>query len=227
VCEIVAASLKEVSVSVLFTQSFDVIQDKEADYGEFITAYLPRMTDMGLTTVGGYYVEVGFGPRVVGAHTAADLTDLSRIISTKHFRDLNLGLKSFVHNYSYAVLEPLGRLKQEKYTIRKGVWKLHQYYDLRPGMKGQYGDFIMNEHIPALRTIDYMEVTGGWNSLIGGTSEIVAEFTFMDPVDIGRLLNNEDFRKTTLKLKNGYVTNYKSRILRCTERFDEPKWFRL
>ena len=63
--------------------------------------------------------------------------------------------------------------------------------------------------------------------VIGGTSEIVAELTFRDPVDIGRLLNNEDFRKPTLKLKNGYVTNYKSRILRCTERFDEPKWFRL
>ena len=212
---------------VLFTQSFDVIQDKEYDYGEFIAAYLPEMTDMGLTTVGGYYVEVGFGPRVVGAHVAADLTEFSRIISAKRFRELNLGLKALTGNYSYAVLEPLGRLKKKNYTIQKGVWKFHQYYDLRPGMKGQYGDFIMNEHIPTLEKIDYMEVTGGWNTVIGGTSEIVAEFTFQDPVDIGRLLNNEDFRKITLKLKNGYVTNYKSRILRCTERFDEPKWFRL
>jgi hypothetical protein len=212
---------------VLFTQNFDVIQDKEAEYGEFVAAYLPKMTDIGLTTVGGYYVEVGFGPRIVGAHVAADLTELSRIISAKRFRDLNLGLKSFVCNYSYAVLEPLGRLKNKDYTIQKGVWKLHQYYDLRPGMKAQYRDFIVNEHIPTLAKIEYMEVTGGWNAVIGGTSEIVAEFTFRDPVDIGRLLNNEDFRKITLKLRNGYVTNYKSRILRCTERFDEPKWFRL
>ncbi|HEY3278571.1 MAG TPA: hypothetical protein VGJ94_18280 [Syntrophorhabdaceae bacterium] len=212
---------------VLFTQNFDVIQEKEAEYGEFIAAYLPRMNEMGLAAVGGYYVEVGFGPRVVGVHRAADLTELSQVISSKNFRDLNLNLKSFVFNYSYTVHEPLGRLKRQEYTIQKGVWKFHQYYDLRPGMKGQYGDFIINEHIPALKTIDYMEITGGWNTVIGGTSEIVAEFTFRDPVDIGRLLNNEDFRKTTLKLKNGYVANYKSRILRCTERFDEPKWFRL
>jgi len=72
-----------------------------------------------------------------------------------------------------------------------------------------------------------MEVTGGWNVVIGGVSEIIAELTFKDPVDIGRLLNNEDFRKLNLKLKTQYVTNYTSRILRCTERFDEPKWFRL
>ncbi len=212
---------------VLFTHNFDVIQDMEGEYGEFITSYLKEMTNMGLTTVGGYYVEVGFGPRIVGAHTAFDLTDLARIISTKRFRDLNLGLKSLVCNYSYAVHEPLGRLKKGDYTIQKGVWKLHQYYDLRPGMKGQYGDFIVNEHLPILGAIDYVEVTGGWNTVMGGASEIVAEFTFKDPIDIGRLLNNEDFRKTTLKLKNGYVTNYRSRILRCTERFDEPKWFRL
>jgi hypothetical protein len=63
--------------------------------------------------------------------------------------------------------------------------------------------------------------------ILGGVSEIIAELTFKDPVDIGRLLNNEDFRRITLKLMNEYVLNYKSRILRCTERFDEPKWFRL
>ena len=63
--------------------------------------------------------------------------------------------------------------------------------------------------------------------VLGGISEIIAEFTFKDPLDIGRLLNNEDFRKITLKLRTDYVLNYQNRILRCTERFDEPKWFML
>ena len=212
---------------VLFTQNFDVIQDKEAEYGAFVSDYIAEMNGMGLKTIGAYYVEIGFGPRVVGLHVASDLEELSRIISTKRFKEIGLALKGFVYNYSYTVHEPLGRLKREEYAIEKGVWKLNQYYDLRPGLKEQYADFIMNEHLPALRSIDYMEVTGGWNVILGGVSEIVAEFTFKDPVDIGRLLNNEDFRKITLKLRNGYVVNYRSRILRCTERFDEPKWFRL
>jgi hypothetical protein len=77
-----------------------------------------------------------------------------------------------------------------------------------------------------MEKIEYVEVTGGWNVVLGGISEIIAEFTVKDPIDIGRLLNNEDFRKITLKLKTDYVWNYQSRILRCTERFDEPKWFR-
>jgi hypothetical protein len=82
-------------------------------------------------------------------------------------------------------------------------------------------------HIPTMEKIDYIEVTGGWNVMLGGISEIIAEFTVKDPVDIGRLLNNEDFRKISLKLRTDYVLNYQNRILRCTERFDEQKWFTL
>jgi hypothetical protein len=85
----------------------------------------------------------------------------------------------------------------------------------------------MNEYIPTLSRVEYFEITGGWNVVLGGVSEIIGEFTFKDPVDIGRLLNNEDFRRLNLKLKNELVINYHSRILRCTERFDEPRWFKL
>ena len=98
---------------------------------------------------------------------------------------------------------------------------------MKPGVKKQYADFIMKDHMPTVAKMDYVEVTGGWNVILGGWSEVVAEYTFRDPVDIGRLLNNEDFRTLTLKLRSRYVENYKSRILRCTERFDEPKWFKL
>ena len=101
----------------------------------FIAAYLPQMNEMGLRQWEDITWRWDSAPRVVGVHRAADLTELSRIISTKRFRDLNLNLKSFVFNYSYTVHEPLGRLKKEEYTIQKGVWKFNQYYDLRPGMK--------------------------------------------------------------------------------------------
>jgi hypothetical protein len=215
-------------MSILFAENYDIIQDKEEEYGQFVSrVYIPECAAIGLGSVGGYYVEIGFGPRVMGVMAVKQLDDLARVMSGKKFKELNLGLKSLVCNYKSAVMEPTGRVKHEDYTIQKGVWKLNQYYDLRPGMKEEYSDFIINEHIPTLKMIDYMEVTGGWNVVLGGVSEIIAEFTFKDPVDIGRLLNNEDFRKITLKLRNQFVRNYTSRILRCTERFDEPKWFRL
>jgi hypothetical protein len=215
-------------MSILFTENYDIIQDREELYGEFISeVYIPAAAAMGLVSVGGFYSEIGFGPRVVGVMAVNELGELSRIISTKEFKKLNLALKSVVSNYRNAVLESTGMIKREQYTIQKGVWKLNQYYDLRPGIKDQYREFVLKEHLPAMMKIDYVEVTGGWNVILGGTSEIIAEFTFKDPVDIGRLLNNEDFRKITLKLRNSYVLNYKSRILRCTERFEEPRWFKL
>jgi len=213
---------------VLFTTAWDIIPGKEDEYADFIAGtYLSEIAAAGLTPVGGYYVEVGFGPRVIGVDLAADLEMLSRILTGDRFKQLSLKVKSLVYNYRTAVLEPTGRVKRRTYTIQKGVWKLNQYYDLRPGAKKEYADFIIKEYLPGIEKIDYMEVTGGWNVVLGGFSEIISEFTFKDPVDIGRLLNNEEFRRLNLKLKSAYVLNYASRVLRCTERFDEPKWFRL
>lgn len=213
---------------ILFTLSWDIIPGNEQEYSEFISqTFIPETMAMGLTPVGGYYVEAGFGPRVIGVHSCANHQELAGIVTSQRFKDLILKLKVIVYNYRTAILEPTGRVKREIYTIQKGVWKFNQYYDLRPGKKQEYKDFVLNVHLPTMQKIDYVEVTGGWNVVLGGISEIIAEFTFKDPIDIGRLLNNEDFRKITLKLRTDYVWNYQSRILRCTERFDEPKWFRI
>jgi len=213
---------------ILFTLNWDIIPGNEEEYAYFIAkSYIPETTAMGLASVGGYYVEVGFGPRVIAVHSCNDQQELAVIMAKKGFKDLILKLKSLVSNYRAAVLEPTGHVKGEKYTIQKGVWKFNQYYDLRPGKKEGYRDFILNTHLPTMQKIDYVEVTGGWNVVLGGISEIIDEFTVKDPVDIGRLLNNEDFRKITLKLRTDYVLNYQNRILRCTERFGEPKWFML
>ena len=77
-----------------------------------------------------------------------------------------------------------------------------------------------------MQKISYVEVTGGWNVSIGGFSEIIAEFTFKDAMDVGRLLMNEDYRRITQKLRNEFADNHTSRIMRSTERFDEPRWFK-
>jgi hypothetical protein len=215
-------------MSVLFIQNWDIIQGQEDRYAHFVSEiYIPETTALGLVSVGGYYVEVGFGPRVVGVAVSEDLAQLSKVATEKSFKDLTSELKSFVYNYKRSVYEPVGALKREAYTIQKGVWKFNQYYDLRPGVREAYADFVMNHYLPAMEKIDYVEVTGGWRTVFGGFSEIIAEFTFRDPIDIGRLLNNEEFRRITLRLRNEFALNYLSRIMRSTERFDEPKWFRL
>ncbi len=213
---------------ILFTQTWDIIDEKENEYEQFVRrTYLPGMTALGIVPVGGYYIEVGFGPRITAVHTADDLGQLSAVMTSDAFKELTLQLKSLVVNYRASALEPTGRVKHEQYTIQRGVWKFIQYYDIRPGRKKEYGDFVISEHIPAMTKLDYVEITGGWNVIMGGISEIMTEFTFKDPVDIGRLIANEDFRRLTIKLRKEYVTGYGNRILRCTERFDAPRWFRL
>ncbi|MBP8625271.1 MAG: hypothetical protein KBE27_00915 [Syntrophorhabdaceae bacterium] len=215
-------------MAILFIQNWDIIHGREDDYKTFINdRYLSEIAEIGLIAVGGYYVEVGFGPRIIVVFSAEGHEVLSSRLADKRFKNLVIDLKSIIYNYRASVLEPTGAVKRRGYTIQKGVWKFNQYYDIRPGMKKVYADFIINEHLPTMQKIDYVEVTGGWNVVLGGVSEIIAEFTFKDPVDIGRLIINEDFRRITHKLKNDLVTNYMSRILRTTERFDEPRWFRL
>jgi len=215
-------------MAVLFTLSWDVIQGKEDDYTQFVVdTWLPAMEAMGLMAVGGYYVEVGSGPRIIAVHCANDFDGLCGIVSNNEFKQLVLRMKSHVYNYRTAVLEPTGRVRHCAYVIQKGVWKFNQYYDLRPGRKRAYADFVMKEYIPALEKLDYLEVTGGWNVVLGGVNEVIGELTFKDPVDIGRMLNNEEFRRANQRLQEEFVVSYQNRILRCTERFDEPKWFRL
>jgi hypothetical protein len=84
----------------------------------------------------------------------------------------------------------------------------------------------MKEYLPVVEKIDYVEVTGGWNVLVGGVSEIIGECTFKSPVDIGRFFDNPEFQRITDELRT-YVVNYMSRVMRVTERFEESRWYKL
>lgn len=215
-------------MQLLYTHEWDIIPELEDEYSAFVAkTFIPKCAEIGLVSVGGYYVEAGVGPRVIAVMRAKSLDELARIIGTSEFRSLVKELRHYVVGYRSMILQPTGRTKEVLYEIQKGVWKYNQYYDVIPAKRKQYAEFIVNKYVPMLESIDYLEVTGGWNVLIGGTSEIVGELTFKDPVDIGALLDNGAFRELTHVLQRDYVTNYTTRIMRTTERFDEPKWFRL
>ena len=215
-------------MTLLFTQHWDIIRGKEAAYEEFIAKkFIPGCNDLGLVGVGGFYVQVGQGPRIISVKRVEDLEQFCSILGSPEFKALADELKEYLRNYHRTLLSPTGRVKSEEYKIEKGVWKFIQYYNLLAGAREGYADFIINEYIPTLSKLDYVEITGGWNVLMGGISEIIAEMTFQHPVDIGQLLDSEQFRELTYKLRRDFATNYKSRILRTTEHFDEPRWFRL
>jgi len=215
-------------MAILFTQEWDVVRGQEDIYDQFISnEFIPQSDKLGLLAVGGFYVEVGMGPRIVSIRSADSLEALYKVLAMKEHLKLRSELRRHVVNYRSKVLIPTGRVKSNHYELQKNVWKYNQYYDLRPGMRDQYAHFIINEYLPMLAKLDYVEVTGGWNVVMGGDREIIGELTFKSPIDIGRMLEYPGFRQCTEDMRRSYTTNYTARILRTTERFDEPRWYRL
>lgn len=215
-------------MSLLLTQDWDVIRGQEDAYADFVTKrFIPECNRLGLQSVGGFYVQVGIGPKIISIKSAKALSDLYAALSDERFKALKAELKKHVINYASKILEPIPLSSKTDYEIQKGVWKYNQYWDVRPDERAEYETFLKKTYLPTLAAIDYVEVTEGWNVLIGGFSEVILELTFKDPVDIGRLFDNPKFRGVTYTLCRDYVRNHKSRILRTTERFDEPRWFRL
>ncbi|MHB8767021.1 MAG: hypothetical protein ACYDA8_22130 [Deferrisomatales bacterium] len=215
-------------MSLLFTQDWDIIRGTEDQYVEFIAQkFIPEEAKLGLRPVGGFYVEVGVGPEIISIKSVESLGELAKILSTPAHQQLMRELKEHVVNYASKVLEPTGVGQNGPYKIQKGVWKYNLYYDVLPGSRPAYLKYMADVVVPTLRKIDYLELTEVWNVPIGGFSEVVAELTFKDPVDVGRLLDDESFREIVHSLRRDLVRNYKSRLLRTTERFDEPRWFRL
>jgi hypothetical protein len=215
-------------MSLLFTQDWDVIHGKEDAYEQFVTnRFIPGCNQLGLTSVGGFYVQVGVGPKIISLKSAPSLPELSQAMGNPEFRALKSDLKQYVVNYSSKILEPSYSTSGETYAIQKGVWKYNVYFDVRPEMRDAFSRYMEETYLPTLREVEYLDVTECWNVLIGGFSEMIVELTFQHPVDIGRIFDHPGFREVTYALVRDHVRNYKSRILRTTERFDEPRWFRL
>ena len=177
--------------------------------------------------MGGFYVEVGPGPRIMSLKTADDVISMLTVYFSKEFKALVMQLEDYVTSYGNRVMLSIGKEINGGYKIQKGVWKYIQYYDIIPGQKENYKTFILEEYLPAMKEIDYLEVTSGWKVVLGGKSHIVGELTLESSVDIGRLLDDPVFHEMTGKLRRRHVCNYATRIIRTTERFEKPRWYRL
>lgn len=82
-----------------------------------------------------------------------------------------------------------------------------------------------DEYLPEMEKRPYVTVTNCRDVIPGGFCDIILEFTFKDPENIGRLVKNIEFRKITTRLKKKFITNYTNRIQKSTEWFREPQWF--
>jgi hypothetical protein len=209
-------------MAILFTQYWDVIPGKFDEYSGFVTHdYNPTLERLGIKLVGGYYVAVGEGPRIVAVAYIDDTEDLRQALASREYRMASNRLLSLVWKYSSKVWVPTGRIQEGPYRIQTGVWKFNQLYNILRGKEEEHRRFVKEECLPGMDELK-VPVTGGWRLVIGSGPRILAECTGRNIVDIAQAIDTSLFRKLVRTLKNNYATDYSSRILAPTGRIEVP-----
>ena len=209
-------------MTILFTQHWDVMPGKFDEYADFVTHdYIPTMERLGFRMVGGYYVAVGEGPRIIAVATMESLDKLEKNFSSKEYISIYSKLLQFVWLYSSKIWAPSVHIQEGPYRIQTGVWKFNQTYNVLPGMEDQHYRYVKEECLPQMKALG-VPITAGWRLIIGTGPRILAEGTARNIVDIARAIDTNEFRNLVRTLKKDYVTDYNSRILAPTGRIEVP-----
>ena len=213
-------------MTILFAQSWDVIPGQFDEYSTFVSnEYNPTLEKLGLKLLGGYYVAVGEGPRIIAVATTASEEDLMKALLNSSYRIITNKLLQVVVKYSSRVWVSSGRIHEKPYRIQTGAWKFNQYYNVIPGMGDAHYRFVKDECIPAMKALG-VPITGGWRLAIGSGPRILAECTGRSIEDIAKAINTSEFRQMVRTLKKKYATDYNSKILAPTGRIEIPSLMR-
>lgn len=209
-------------MTILFTQYWDVMPGKFDEYSSFVTdEYIPALNKLGLKLLGGYYVAVGQGPRIVAVATVQEQDYLRKILATEEYRVLFEKLLQVVWKYSSRLYVSSGRVMEGPYNIQVGAWKFNQYYNILRGKEEEHYRFVKDECVPGMKELK-VPITGAWRLLIGDGPRILAECTGRNIVDIAKCIDTSEFRRLVRALKKHYATDYSSRILAPTGRIEVP-----
>jgi hypothetical protein len=209
-------------MSVLFTQYWDVMPDRFEEYSNFVTSeYNPSLEKLGIKLLGGFYVAVGQGPRIIAVATVDEQDYLRKILATEEYRLITEKLLQVVWKYAAKLYVSSGRVLEGPYSIQTGAWKFNQYYNILRGREEEHYRFVKEECIPGMKELG-VPITGAWRLVIGDGPRILAECTARNIVDIAKCIDTSEFRRLVRKLKNRYATDYSSRILAPTGRIEVP-----
>jgi hypothetical protein len=210
----------------LFTQYWDVIPGKFDEYTAFITnEYIPTMERLGLKLLGGFYVAVGQGPRIIAVGTVEEQDYLRRILAKEEYRTVTDKLFELTCRYSSKLYVSSGRVTEGPYNIQTGAWKFNQYYNLVPGKEDEHYHFVKDECMPGMKDLG-VPITGAWRLVIGDGPRILAECSSLSMVDIAKCIDTSLFRQLVRRLKKHFATDYSSRILAPTGRIEIPSLMR-
>jgi hypothetical protein len=209
-------------MAILFAQHWDVVENVEKKYEEFILGkYIPTYQKTGLRITGAYYVVVGAGPRIIGVSTTEDPLVFQKAITSDEYSDLMEELFPLIRNYNSRLYKSYGPIKIDKYEMQFDVWKFNQYFNILPGMEKDYRKFLEEEFIPRMERVG-IRVTNIWKVVIGSGPFVLVEGTGHRIEDLARAIATDDYRALTRTLKSKYVSDYQSKILAPTKRVEIP-----
>jgi len=209
-------------MAILFAQHWDVVENKENEYQDFILSrYIPTFEKTGLRIAGAYYVVVGAGPRIVSISTTEDLLVFQKAVTSEEYSGLLDELLPFIRNYANKLYKSYGPIKVDRYELQLGVWKFNQNFNVLPGMEKDYGKFLEEEFIPMMEKLG-IKVTNIWKVIIGNGPFVLVEGTSPKIEEIAKSIAADEFRTLTRKLKSKYVSDYQTKILAPTRRVEVP-----
>ncbi|MDQ7782084.1 MAG: hypothetical protein RDU20_04345 [Desulfomonilaceae bacterium] len=209
-------------MDILFTQYWDVLPGKFDEYSDFVTRhYMPMAQRLGIKLLGGYYVAVGEGPRIVVVATVDESDRLREILATEEYRTASGKLMTLICNYASKLWVSSGKVREGPYKIQTGAWKFNQYYNVVPGKEEDHYRWVKEECIPGMETLG-VPITQGWRLVIGSGPRLLAECTARTLETVARCIDSSEFRRLVRTLKKDYATDYASRILAPTGRIEIP-----
>jgi len=96
--------------------------------------------------------------------------------------------------------------------------KFNQYWDLEPGRKSEYADFIQEEFLPVMKQLG-IQVVAGWVVLVGEGPHLISEGVARDIHHIDTIFESPAFRAMTTRHMR-FVRNYTSRVLTASPRVE-------
>lgn len=210
-------------MTILFSQYWDPIPGKLDEYTQFITQkYNPTLNNIGLCLVGGYYVVVGEGPRIIAVAAVNDLHTLYNALMSQEYQDISNQLLQYVWKYTNKIKVPFDpKLNPDSYTIQAGVWRFNIYYNVLRDVHDRHYQFLKEEFVPTMEQLK-LPVTSVWKVTVGSGPRMLLECTGKNFVNIAKAIDTTEYRKIIRTLRVNYVTDFSSRILSQTGKIEVP-----
>jgi hypothetical protein len=91
--------------TVKFSQMWDVIIEKKADYERFVSEnYYPLMEKAGINVAGEWEVFIGDGPHFICEARVSEYETLIEKLQSKEFQKAKSNLKQMIENYQSRLL---------------------------------------------------------------------------------------------------------------------------